>query len=248
MFLQNEDFSRNYQRFTLINAEFLLISFPINNNCCWTNFHHKLTYGGNHLGRLASIFRKSLRPRKICGETSRRKIGREVVFCLDREKMIRATMSPITTSKMVRGLKGTLNQADKNNRVLLVRVPGYEEIVGNEEEDWLTKQGPATRGVPVLQSLCDERIRSWVRFENASSWNAYNGGKHSKGFLPEPNEKWARELLGLSRSSMRRVVGAINAHCRLNKHLAGTDRRLALAGLMKRQGSTLSANVQYSSP
>lgn len=59
--------------------------------------------------------------------------------------------------------------------------------------------------------------RSWARSECAK---VYFGGKLSKYFLPAPCDSWARELLGLDRSSIRGVARAITGLCRLNKNLS----------------------------
>ena len=64
------------------------------------------------------------------------------------------------------------------------------------------------------------RVRAWTRSESALHWRNYEGGAHTKNFFPVPDQKWARELVNMDRSRIRRVVGAITGHCGLNKHLA----------------------------
>lgn len=155
-----------------------------------------------------------------------RALGRDVLICSDSEAAIKALLSPITTSKLVKECKECLNQVGLRNRITLVWVPGHSGIEGNEKADELARLGSAASvfgpepQIPIPQSLCVRALRKWVRSEHDKRWTAYEGGVHTKSFFPKVDEKWARELLKMDRCRIRRVVGAITGHCGLSKHLA----------------------------
>lgn len=50
----------------------------------------------------------------------------------DSEEMIKAVLSPATTSSRVKGLKA-LNEIGSNNRILLAWMPRHKGVAGNEE-------------------------------------------------------------------------------------------------------------------
>lgn len=169
-----------------------------------------------HLGGTASVFQS----KGICGSQATtlllpERYGGEYVVCSYSE----AVMSPVTNSKMAKGLKRTRNQMGLKNQVLLVWMPG------NEKAYRLARFGSMTRscGVePYLPSRSSCTTRGWrvgYALECASRWSAYDGGKYSKRLFPVPNERWTGELLVLNRFSIRRVVGAITENGRLHKCL-----------------------------
>lgn len=181
-----------------------------------------------HLGSFASTFQaetyaaaKGTKMMISPGEE-----GRTVTICSDSEAMIKALRSPVTTSKLVKEFKDTLNQLGLRNQIHLAWVPGHSGVEGNERADELANLGSASPPhgpepiIPIPQSLCDRALRKWVQSESAASWRNYEGGAHTKRFFPVPDVKWARELISMDRNRIRRVVGAITGHCRLNKHLA----------------------------
>ena len=152
--------------------------------------------------------------------------GVRVRIYSDSEALIKALDSPVTTSKIVGECKEYLNRMGPDNRITLVWVPGHAEVEGIERADELAKQGSSTPGIgpepsiPISKKLCDGIVKDWLRSEHAQRWGNYKGGMHTKNFLPTPIRKWTKELIGLDRDRIRRVVGAITGHCGLNKHLA----------------------------
>jgi len=152
--------------------------------------------------------------------------GGRAVICSDSESVIEALASPVTTSKLVRELKGTLNRLGLRNQITIAWVPGQSGVDGNERADELARQGSASANegpephIPIPHYACEKAVEDWVRAESAKSWSAYSGGEHTKLFFPAPDKKWAKALLRMDRSGIRRVVGAITGHCGLNKHLA----------------------------
>ena len=151
--------------------------------------------------------------------------GEEVLICLDNIGMIKALVSPVVTSKLVKECKEYLNLLGLSNRINLVWVPGHSGVEGNEEADKLGKEGSAAQAngpepyLPIPQSECKRALEDWIKRKHAERWEAYDGGVHTKCFFPKPNEKWAKDLLKMDRNRIRRVVGAITGHCGLNRHM-----------------------------
>ena len=181
-----------------------------------------------HLGKLASVFQAEAVAVRTCLLTMLPSESRneKAFICTDSESVIKALMSPIVTSKLIKELKETLNQIGMRNQITLVWVPGHSGIEYSEIADGLAKRGSTSEihgpepFIPIPQSLCEEAIEKWKIAECENYWNRYEGGTHTKSFFQAPNRKWARELLDMDRSSIRRVVGAITGHCGLNKHLS----------------------------
>lgn len=44
--------------------------------------------------------------------------------------------------------------------------------------------------------------------------------REAKCFFPNSNAKWTKDLLGMERICIARVVGAITDHCGLNRHMS----------------------------
>ena len=78
--------------------------------------------GSFHLGNIASVPQAELFA-ALMGAKEALPVGtygEEILICLDNLGMIKALMSPITTSKLVRVCKEYLNSLGQNNRINLV--------------------------------------------------------------------------------------------------------------------------------
>ena len=181
-----------------------------------------------HLGDLANVFQAETFAAimGISRSLSQGTEGGNITICSDNEALVRALRSPVTTSRLIKELKETLNREGMKSRITVTWVPGHSGIEGSETADKLAKLGSASRSqglepvVPIAQSLCDEAMEKKVQSEGMAHWRNYGGGAHTKHFFPTANVKWARELISMDRYRIRRVVGAITGHCGLNKHLA----------------------------
>lgn len=180
-----------------------------------------------HLGKLPSVFQaETFAALAGAGELwTEETRGKEAYICSDSEAVMKALMSPVTTSKLVRECKDCLNRMGRRNRITLVWVPGHSGVDGNEKADELARTGSSASAygpepyIPIPQSLCAKALKDWVRTKHTERWMAYEGGVHTKCFLLGPAERWSRELLRMDRNRISRVVGAITGHCGLNRHL-----------------------------
>lgn len=108
---------------------------------------------------------------------------KNAIVCSDSEAIIKALMSPVTTSKLIEGFKETLNQTGLRNQVMLAWVPGKSGVEGNEKEDKLARLGSASSSVapeqfiPIPHSLCESGKEMGTNSACAKGWNAYEGGK-----------------------------------------------------------------------
>ena len=91
--------------------------------------------------------------------------GKKVTICSDSESMIKALVSPVTTSKLIKECKEALIHRGLRNQITMVWVPGHSGIEGNEKADELARQGSAAVSygpepfIPIPQSLCDKALR-----------------------------------------------------------------------------------------
>ena len=174
-----------------------------------------------HLGNHPSVFQAETFAALMgaCESLPEEAQGKKVFICSDSESAIKALVSPVITSKLVKECKDYLNQRGLANQVTLVRVPGHSNVEDNERADESASVDGAEPYVPIPQSLCMKAVNDWVKAEHAKRWLAYEGGVHTKHFLSKPLGRWSRELRKMDRNRIRRVVGAITGHCGLNKHL-----------------------------
>lgn len=179
------------------------------------------------LGKLASVFQAETFAVLLgASETlPRDAVGQDVCIFSDSESMIKALMSPVVTSKLVKECKEYLNEVGQTNKITIVWVPGHSGVEGNELADEMARTGSSSLAcgpdpqIPIPQSLCVRALKDWVKVKHAERWGEYEGGRHTKSFFPKPNDKWSKELVSMDRSRIARVVGAITGHCGLNRHL-----------------------------
>lgn len=71
--------------------------------------------------------------------------GKELTFYVHNEGMIKAVMSPVANSKIVKECKDYLNMVEKCNRICLKWISGHSVVEGNKRADVLAEtRGPET--------------------------------------------------------------------------------------------------------
>jgi ribonuclease HI len=179
-----------------------------------------------NLGRLATVFQAEIFAiQGAADECLRRNINNDTLYLLsDSRAALGALNSPEVRSQLVLSCLKSLRNLGKRNTLTLMWVPGHRDIQGNEAADRLAKKATEkqfTGPEPYLGLHAGNlkmALEIWLLRAHTSEWNQVGGLRQSRLFLGGPQGK-SRNMLCLSRTKLRMLVGALTGHCWLRKHL-----------------------------
>lgn len=180
------------------------------------------------LGVHATVFQAEVFAILACARelVQSNEINRKISIFTDSQAALKAFDKPQISSKLVRECVQELSYLGTRNKLRLVWVPGHSGISGNERADELARQGSNTAYIgpePVLCTplcLIKAEIKSWRENEQRKYWSQSSGLRYSKLTTPEISKEKSKDLMALSRNSLRHAIGLLTGHCHLNGHLA----------------------------
>lgn len=119
-----------------------------------------------------------------------------------------------------------LQQLGANNAIKLIWLPAHANIYGNEVADKLAAEAAkrTTISPEPITALDYKLIRKTneERLENqlAQMWRNERGCAHTKYFISHADPSIANQVINMSKSDIRIVMGLLTGHCKLNQHLA----------------------------
>ena len=144
----------------------------------------------------------------------------------DSRAPILALTSPQVKSKIVWDCLKLVRELSTENVVILIWVPRYLNILGNETADMLAQNGAESEYVSP-EPFCGvslNHMKTELRNELLSHAmqhyrNTLPGMMHAKIFIPSHSRKRTEDLLRLNRKQIRVVTGLLTGHLNLRKHL-----------------------------
>ena len=159
----------------------------------------------------------------LCGECNQH-------FCSDSQAAIKALASASSRSRLVIACRSQIEELNSANADNLIWVPGHSSIAGNELADELARTGAShdfigpEPAIPVSKCWVTHRINSWAAAQHKEYWNSLESCRQTKLYLKEPSPVVAKYLTNLSKQNCSMLVKALTGHCRLNYHMANTQR------------------------
>ena len=179
------------------------------------------------LGKLATVFQAEVTAINKCAEENLRRgyRGKHIEILSDSQAALKALTSNKIKSKLVWNCLNNLKTLANHNKLSLKWVPGHEGISGNERADQLAKKAAAEPFVgpePVCgisRRAARRAVQQWIRKEHATRWENISEQRHSKLMLTSLNQRDHKDVLNLSRTDIRLVMGLMTGHCPAKKHL-----------------------------
>jgi hypothetical protein len=104
-------------------------------------------------------------------------------------------------------------------------VPGHRGIAGNDKADALAKERSANTFTGpelvfgITKATARRSISVWIKLQHQIHWTNMAGHRQSKLMMGKPSQSLAADVLQLSRTQIRVVMGLMTDHCILRKHL-----------------------------
>jgi hypothetical protein len=116
-----------------------------------------------------------------------------------------------------------LEKLSKSNKVTLMWIPWHQGIPGNEEADWLAKEGavevPPDQFAAIPFSVGKNLVKKQMEERHRDRWAACTEYRQSKVLMRYPLPSRANDLLAMNKLRLRAAVGLLTGHTSLRAHL-----------------------------
>ena len=140
---------------------------------------------------------------------------------VDSQATLKSLCNPLTTSRLVRETKLILNKLGKMNDIKLHYIEAHKGWIYNELADRNANKGndssrtdylacPSKRGI---YSVIEEQTK--VKWSNP--WDMVPGCRQSRFFIHGPSKSKSKELLGLTRNTLGKLVRFLTGHAFLRR-------------------------------
>ena len=148
-----------------------------------------------------------------------------VNICSDSQAAIKALAKPVTKSRLVKRVKGSLGRIAANNRVTLYWIPGHSRYKGNEKANETAKQGAAEHGLNVKQEVgipyCTgiKSINGKLDGITFHNWTYMGSCRWYKGIMGKDLQNWTKDIWNLSKMETQKVMAFLTGHNNLKCYL-----------------------------
>ncbi|XP_048515942.1 uncharacterized protein LOC125502190 [Athalia rosae] len=153
--------------------------------------------------------------------------GEHIYICSDSRAalIVRSIDVYVVRSKLVQEYTALLRQLAQSNRVKLLWVPAHKGIKGNIEADRLAKRGALRHGrdrgcqIGVPTEHVKKLAKRIARDKFAKLWGNAPDMLHTRGLFEGPSSGLGEELIKLSRTELRSVIGLVTGDWYTGRHL-----------------------------
>ena len=144
--------------------------------------------------------------------------NKDIRIFTDSKAALSSLSGVYTTSKIVRECRMSLEEIASHSNVTLTWVPGHRDIYGNCVADSLARAGAGQNhhghicdiGAPL--SVCKQLISREFHLKGMERWTTESTCVETRKIWPLMEERRTAQLLNLSRSHLRNLIGVITGH------------------------------------